>query len=50
MTCPYCGYNTSPRGPMPRTAPSLRKLEERERRRAEEEAELRDFFDLDDDN
>jgi len=46
MTCPYCGYNTCPLAHMPRSEASLRDLEERRREQEEEEAELREYFDL----
>jgi len=45
-TCPYCGYNTHPRGHMPRTEQSLQDLEQERLRREEQEADLRECFDL----
>lgn len=48
-TCPYCGFNTDPRGQMPRSKASLALLEQRRRREEEEEQELREYFDLDTD-
>jgi len=49
MTCPYCGYNTCPLSPMPRSAASIERLDQERREREEEEAESREYLDLESD-
>jgi hypothetical protein len=46
MTCPYCGYNTCPLSRWPRTEASIRDVEERRREQEEEDADLREYLDL----
>jgi len=48
QTCPYCGYNTNPRGRMPRSRASLERLEQEQRERRELEEELREYLDASD--
>lgn len=49
QTCPYCGFNTNPRGQMPRSKVSLAKLEQQQRERQEREEELREYLGTDPD-
>jgi hypothetical protein len=46
MTCPYCGYDTNPRSHMPRSAESIVQMELDRMEREEEEADLREYLDL----
>ena len=44
QTCPYCGFNTNPRGQLPRSKASLAQLEKERRERQEREEELREYI------
>ena len=45
-TCPYCGYDTNPRSHMPRSTESIVQMELDRMEREEEEADLREYLDL----
>ena len=49
QTCPYCGFNTNPRGHMPRSTVSLARLEKQQQERQERQEELRDYLGTDSD-
>jgi len=43
-TCPYCGFNTHPRGQMPRSKASLERIEQRRKRREQELEDYREYY------
>ena len=43
-TCPYCGYNTNPRSPFPRSKASLARMERDRREREEMERDLHEYL------
>lgn len=46
QTCAFCGYDTNPRGRLPRSKAALKGLEEQQRTEQELEAELCDYLDV----
>jgi len=43
-TCPYCGYNTDPRSPLPRSKASLARMEQDRQEQEERERELNEYL------
>ena len=44
QTCPYCGFNTNPRGQLPRSRASLDRLEQQRQERQQELEDFREYY------